>query len=144
MKSLPCSIDYGPYSVDYVLKDADISVLVEVLARICDKWQLLATALELSPCLIAQCRNDSLILAMSGIIREWIAGNGVTPITLGTLKRKLESVTVGERVTAKDLIANFNKVKNPFPRASFSEAMFPEVSPSEATPRGHVTDSASM
>ena len=130
--------------MDYVLKDADISVLVEVLARIQNKWEHLAIALELPHFLIAQCHNDDFTLAMNGIIREWIAGNGVTPITLGTLKRKLESDTVGERVTANNLIADFNKVKNPFPSASFSEAMFPEVSPSEATPRGHVADSASM
>ena len=130
--------------MDYVLKDTDIPALSEVLARICHKWKLLATALELLPYMIIQCHNDSLILAMNGIIREWIAGNGVKPITLGTLKRKLESVTVGEKVIAKDLVANFNKVKSPFPRASFLEAMFPEVSPSEAAPRGHVANSASM
>ena len=130
--------------MDYVLKDADIPALSEVLARICHKWQQLATALELLPYLIAECHNNSSILAINGIIREWIAGNGVKPITLGTLKRKLETLTVGENVIAKNLIANFNKEKNPFPTASFSEAMFPEVSPLEAAPRGHVADSASM
>ena len=141
MKSLPCSVDYGPCSVDYVLKDADIPALSEVLARKCHKWQQLATALELPNFLIAQCLNDSFILAMNGVIREWIAGNGVKPITLGTLKRKLESSIVREKEFAKDLIAKFNKRKKLFPS---SEAMFPEVSPSEATPRGHVADSASM
>ena len=144
MKSLPCSVDYGPYSVGYVLKDADISVLVEVLAPIRSKWQQLAIALQLPPYLIAECHNNSSIMAMNGIIREWIAGSGVKPITLGTLKRKLETLTVGQKGTAKDLISNFNEEKGPFPRASFSEAMCPKVSPSEAAPRGHVADSASM
>ena len=142
MKSLPCSVDYGPYSMDYVLKDADIPVLMLILTQISHKWQHLATVLQLPHFLIAQCRNNSLILSMNGVIREWIAGNGVKPITLGTLKRKLESVKVGEKDFAKDLIANFNKEKGQFPTASF--LVFPEVSPLEATPRGHVADNASM
>ena len=111
--------------LDYVLKDTDIPALSEVLAPICNKWKTLGNALELPNFLIVQCRDDdSLFLAMNGIVREWIAGNGVTPITLGTLKQKLEGIKMGEKVFAEDLIANFNKVK------------FPGASPPEAAPPG--------
>ena len=142
MKSLFFSAEMSAVGLDYVLKDADIPALSEVLTRISDKWQQLATTLELPKFLIAQCRNDSLFLAMNAVIKEWIAGNGVTPITLGTLKKKLESIMMGEKTFAKDLIANFNEQK--FPGAPLPEATSPEAAPLEAAPQGHVADSARM
>ena len=142
MKCLPCSAEMSAVGLDHVLEDTDIPALSEVLTRICDKWKQLATALELPNFLISQCCNESLILAMNGVIRVWIAGNGAKPITLGTLKLKLESDTMGEITFAKDLVANFNKKK--FPGASFPETTSPGAAPSEAAPRGHVADCASM
>ena len=142
MKYLPCSAEMSAVGLDHVLEDTDIPALSEVLTQISNKWEELATALELPGHLVAQCRNFSLILAMNGIIRVWIAGNGAKPITLGTLKLKLESVTMGEITFAKDLVANFNKKK--FPGASFPETTSPGAAPSEAAPRGHVADCTSM
>ena len=142
MKYIFFSAEMSAVGLDYVLKDADMSDLSEVLAPICDKWQQLATALDLRTHLIAQCSNVKFILAMNSVIKEWIAGNGVAPITLGTLKKKLESSIVGEKTFAKELIANFNKQK--FPGAAPSEATSAEAAPSEATPTGHAPDSASV
>ena len=119
--------------LDYVLKNTDMSDLSEVLTEICNKWEQLASALDLPKHLVAQCRKDTFILSMNSVLGEWIAGNGVEPITLGTLKRKLESGTVGEKTLAKDLIAKFNIQK-----------FGAEAAPSEATPPGHVPGSASM
>ena len=121
--------------LDHVLKDADIPALLEVLTWISNKWEQLANALGLPGHLVAQCRNDSFILSMNAIIREWMAGNGITPITLGTLKTKLESATMGEKVFAKDLIANFNKLK-------LAGASPPQSTSPEAATPGCVADSA--
>jgi len=94
---------------EYTLSDGDIPVLTNILTQVCDVWEQLATALGLPGFRIAQCRNAVLVLAMNCVIREWIAGNGVRPITLGTLKSKLESDMVGKTEFAKELITKFNK-----------------------------------
>ena len=109
-------------SVDlkYILDSSDISALTEVLTPICNKWVQLATALALPNHIIQQCHCRQLVLCMNNVIREWIAGNGVDPKTLGTLKSKLESNTVGEKAFARMFIAKFNQEK-------LSAAASPEV-----------------
>ena len=106
--------------LENVLNSSDISALTEVLTPICNKWAQLATALELPNYIIQQCHCGQLVHCMNNVIREWIAGNGVDPKTLGTLKSKLESNTVGEVAFARMLIAKFNQEK-------FSTAASPET-----------------
>ena len=125
---------------DYILKEADITALLEVLSKIRDKWKELICVLELPCYLNEKFSKESLILALNGVIREWIAGNGVMPITLGTLKTKLENDIMEEKTFAKDLIANFYITK--FGETS-PEATSVEAVSSEAAPRGCIADSAS-
>ena len=135
MKSLFFSTDMSAVGLDHVLKDTDIPALSEVLARISDKWEELANALGLPGHLVAQCCKNTFVLSMNAVMREWIAGNGRTPITLGTLKTKLESTSMGEKGFAMDLIANFNKEK-------FAGASPPQSTSPEAATPGCVADSA--
>ena len=96
-------------SNECVLQERDISELLNILAVMSHKWEELGTALGLPKNVREQSRQDrSNILSLGNILREWLSGNGVRPTTLGNLKQKLETATVGEVVLAQQLIQRFN------------------------------------
>ncbi len=94
----------------YILKDTDVPHLVKCLTSMSHKWEELGIALGLPPNIREQCRSNRNILSLEKILSEWVAGQGLQPVSLGQLVKALAGDIVGSGRLAGDLISEFNKV----------------------------------
>ena len=94
----------------YILKHTDVPHLVKCLTSMSHKWEELGIALGLPPNVREQCRSNRNILSLEKILSEWVAGQGLQPVSLGQLVKALAGGIVGHGRLAGDLISEFNKV----------------------------------
>ncbi len=94
----------------YILKHTDVPHLVKCLTSMSFKWQELGIALHLPQNVREQCRSSTNILSLEKILSEWVAGQGLQPVSLGQLVKALAGGIVGHGRLAGDLISEFNKV----------------------------------
>lgn len=98
--------------IDYVLQDSDVSDLVTCLSSMSHKWEQLAIALGLTTAVRDQCRDRIHIIALTNVLREWLAQeNSTKPLTLGFLQSKIRGPIVGQGKLAQNLLLAFNEAR---------------------------------
>ena len=105
----------------YELSADDISILVNILTSVSDKWKNIGVALKLHSYMIVPCKESDNILSLTNILNKWIEGNGEKTITLGQLRKTLASNIVGSPRLSYELIPRFSKANGFDYRLSYED-----------------------
>ena len=105
-----------PHKCDY-FSEEHVSVLTEILANHCRKWNEIGTSLNLSDSVLhnivvkMNLHGLGLVIYLKEVLREWIIGNHehAKPPTMKNLKETLRSKIVGLGSEANELRENLRK-----------------------------------
>ena len=103
-----------PHKCDY-FSEEHVSVLTEILANHCHKWNEIGTSLNLPYGLLrsikAKIHLQEFIICLNDVLREWVIGNHehAKPPTMKSLKETLRSKIVGLGSEANELRENLRK-----------------------------------
>ena len=130
-----------PHKYDHFYEQ-HVSVLTEILANHCHKWNEIGTSLNLPYQLLRSIRGkmhlQEFIICLNDVLREWIIGNHehAKPPTVKSLEETLHSKTVGLGSEANKLQENLRKLEMCFTsEVSASKRPCLEVTPLEVLSR---------